>query len=161
MKDPFSIWCVFLLLQPISCYSCPCVTPWFREDETEASIYVLRMFKSHVLQQYGEQIQYLNKLQAKILQNDHWIRKKITIKQPRKSKCRCDFHRHNRRRGRPSLHLLALAGTLDSLNRLMVVTQQVGEKYDMKAINKEGLTLGFDLQKAVVNTYALINLVNR
>jgi hypothetical protein len=43
----------------------------------------------------------------------------------------------------------------------MVVTQQVGEKYDMKAINKEGLTLGFDLQKAVVNTYALINLVNR
>jgi hypothetical protein len=31
----------------------------------------------------------------------------------------------------------------------------------MRDINKEGLTLGFDLQKAVVVTYALINLVNR
>jgi hypothetical protein len=31
----------------------------------------------------------------------------------------------------------------------------------MKAINKVGLTLGFDLQKAVVMTYALINLVNK
>jgi hypothetical protein len=29
----------------------------------------------------------------------------------------------------------------------------------MKAINKDGLTLGFDLQKAVVIPYALINLV--
>jgi hypothetical protein len=47
-----------------------------------------------------------------------------------------------------------------SLSRLMVATQQVGEIYDMKAINKDGLTLGFDLQKAVVISYALINLVN-
>jgi hypothetical protein len=31
----------------------------------------------------------------------------------------------------------------------------------MNAINKDGLTLGFDLQKAVVMTYALINLVNK
>jgi hypothetical protein len=31
----------------------------------------------------------------------------------------------------------------------------------MKAINKDGLTLGFDLQKAVVIPYALINLVNK
>jgi hypothetical protein len=31
----------------------------------------------------------------------------------------------------------------------------------MKAINKDGLTLGFDLQKAVVISYALINLVNK
>jgi hypothetical protein len=30
----------------------------------------------------------------------------------------------------------------------------------MKAINKDGLTLGFDLQKAVVIPDALINLVN-
>jgi hypothetical protein len=30
----------------------------------------------------------------------------------------------------------------------------------MKAINKDGLTLGFDLQKAVVIPYALINPVN-
>jgi hypothetical protein len=30
----------------------------------------------------------------------------------------------------------------------------------MRAIIKEGLTLGFDLQKAVVKTYAFINLVN-
>jgi hypothetical protein len=27
-------------------------------------------------EQYGEHIQYLDKLQAKILQNDHWVRKK-------------------------------------------------------------------------------------
>jgi hypothetical protein len=31
----------------------------------------------------------------------------------------------------------------------------------MKAINIDGLTLGFDLQKAVVIHYALINLVNK
>jgi hypothetical protein len=31
----------------------------------------------------------------------------------------------------------------------------------MKAINKDGLTLRFDLQKAVVISYALINLVNK
>jgi hypothetical protein len=31
----------------------------------------------------------------------------------------------------------------------------------MKAINKVGLTLGFDLQKAVVTPYALINPVNK
>jgi hypothetical protein len=31
----------------------------------------------------------------------------------------------------------------------------------MGAINKDDLTLGFDLQKAVVMTYALINLVNK
>jgi hypothetical protein len=31
----------------------------------------------------------------------------------------------------------------------------------MKAINKDGLTLGFDLQKAVMILYALINLVNK
>jgi hypothetical protein len=31
----------------------------------------------------------------------------------------------------------------------------------MKAINKDGLTLGFDLQKAMVIPYALINLVNK
>jgi hypothetical protein len=31
----------------------------------------------------------------------------------------------------------------------------------MKAINKDGLTLRFDLQKAVVIPYALINLVNK
>jgi hypothetical protein len=31
----------------------------------------------------------------------------------------------------------------------------------MKAINKDGLTLGFDLQKAVVIQYDLINLVNK
>jgi hypothetical protein len=31
----------------------------------------------------------------------------------------------------------------------------------MKAINKDGLTLGLDLQKAVVIQYALINLVNK
>jgi hypothetical protein len=34
-------------------------------------------------------------------------------------------------------------------------------KNDMKATNKDGLTLGFDLQKAVVISYALINLVNK
>jgi hypothetical protein len=54
------------------------VTPWFQENETEASIHVLMLFKSHVYKQYSEQIQYLDKLQAKILQNDPWVRKKIT-----------------------------------------------------------------------------------
>jgi hypothetical protein len=32
-----------------------------------------------------------------------------------------------------------------SLSSLMVATQQVGGKYDMKDINKDGLTLEFDL----------------
>jgi hypothetical protein len=31
----------------------------------------------------------------------------------------------------------------------------------MKAINKDGMTLRFHLQKAVVIPYALINLVNK
>jgi hypothetical protein len=31
----------------------------------------------------------------------------------------------------------------------------------MKAINKDDLILGFDLQEAVVIPYALINLVNK
>jgi hypothetical protein len=31
----------------------------------------------------------------------------------------------------------------------------------MKAINKDGLTLGFDLQKVVAIPYALINPVNK
>jgi hypothetical protein len=31
----------------------------------------------------------------------------------------------------------------------------------MKATNKDGLTLGFDLQKVVVIPYPLINLVNK
>jgi hypothetical protein len=31
----------------------------------------------------------------------------------------------------------------------------------MKATNKDGLTLGFDLQKTVVIPYTLINLVNK
>jgi hypothetical protein len=31
----------------------------------------------------------------------------------------------------------------------------------MLAINKDGLTLGLDLQEAVVISYALINLVNK
>jgi hypothetical protein len=31
----------------------------------------------------------------------------------------------------------------------------------MKAINKDGLTLRFDLQRAVVIPYALINLVSK
>jgi hypothetical protein len=48
-----------------------------------------------------------------------------------------------------------------SLSRLMVSTQQMGGKYDMRAINKEGLTLVFDLQKIVVITYALIKQINR
>jgi hypothetical protein len=32
-----------------------------------------------------------------------------------------------------------------SLSRLMVATPEVGGKYDTRAINKEDLTLGFDL----------------
>jgi hypothetical protein len=31
----------------------------------------------------------------------------------------------------------------------------------MKAINKDGLTLGFDLQKVVVIPYTLVNPVNK
>jgi hypothetical protein len=46
------------------------------------------------------------------LQNDPWVQKKY-YRVARKSKRRCAFYRHNRRRGRPSLYLLAPAGTLD------------------------------------------------
>jgi hypothetical protein len=45
------------------------------------------------------------------LQNDPWVQKKY-YRVARKSKRRCVFHRHNRRRGRPNLYLLAPAGTL-------------------------------------------------
>jgi hypothetical protein len=45
------------------------------------------------------------------LQNDSWVQKKH-YRVARKSKRRCVFHRHNRRRGRPSLYLLAPAGAL-------------------------------------------------
>jgi hypothetical protein len=45
------------------------------------------------------------------LQNDPWVQKKY-YRAARKSKRRCVFHRHNRRRGRSSLYLLAPAGTL-------------------------------------------------
>jgi hypothetical protein len=45
------------------------------------------------------------------LQNDPWIQKKY-YRVARNSKHRCGFHRHNQRRGRPSLYLLAPAGTL-------------------------------------------------
>jgi hypothetical protein len=45
------------------------------------------------------------------LQNDPWVQKKY-YRVARKSKHRCVFHRHNRRRGRPSLYLRAPAGTL-------------------------------------------------
>jgi hypothetical protein len=44
-------------------------------------------------------------------QNDLWVQKKY-YRVAQKSKCRCVFHRHNRRRGRPSLYLLAPAGIL-------------------------------------------------
>jgi hypothetical protein len=45
------------------------------------------------------------------LQNDPWVQNKY-YRVARKSKRRCVFHRHNWRRGRPSLYILALAGTL-------------------------------------------------
>jgi hypothetical protein len=45
------------------------------------------------------------------LQNDPWVQKKH-YRVARKSKSRCIFHRHNRRRGRSSLYLLAPDGTL-------------------------------------------------
>jgi hypothetical protein len=45
------------------------------------------------------------------LQNNLWVQKKY-YRVARKSKCRFVFYRHNRRRGRPSLYLLAPAGTL-------------------------------------------------
>jgi hypothetical protein len=45
------------------------------------------------------------------LQNDSWVQKKY-YRVAQKSKRRCVFHRHNRRRGRPSLYLLAPASTL-------------------------------------------------
>jgi hypothetical protein len=45
------------------------------------------------------------------LQNDLWVQKKY-YRVARKFKRRCVFHRHNRRRGRSSLYLLAPAGTL-------------------------------------------------
>jgi hypothetical protein len=45
-------------------------------------LYVCLRCSNHTYsEQYGEQIQYLDKLQAKLLQNDPWVRKKITIMQ--------------------------------------------------------------------------------
>jgi hypothetical protein len=44
-----------------------------------------------------------------------------------------------------------------SLSRLMIATQRVGKKYDMRAIKKEG-SLWLDLQKAVVKTNDLMLL---
>jgi hypothetical protein len=38
------------------------------------------------------------------------------------------------------------------MSRLMVATQQVREKYDMKVLNKGGQLGGFDSQQAVVIT---------
>jgi hypothetical protein len=45
------------------------------------------------------------------LQNDPWVKKKY-YRVMQKSKSRCVFYRHNRRRGRSSLYFLAPAGTL-------------------------------------------------
>jgi hypothetical protein len=45
------------------------------------------------------------------LQNDPWVQKKY-YRVAQKSKHMCVFHSHNRRRGRPSLYLLAPTGTL-------------------------------------------------
>jgi hypothetical protein len=89
----------------------PCHTPVLG-NRTEASIRVPRMFKSHVrpnkmVNRYNISLNY--KLES--LQNDPWVQKKY-YRVARKSKHRCVFHRHNRRRGRPSLYLLAPAGTL-------------------------------------------------
>jgi hypothetical protein len=83
------------------------VTPRFWETEPKPP-YVCPGCSNHMYgQQYGEQIQYHIKLQTRI----PWVQKKY-YRVARKSKRRCVFHRHNRRRGRPSLYLLAPAGTL-------------------------------------------------
>jgi hypothetical protein len=47
-----------------------------------------------------------------------------------------------------------------SLSRLVVATQQVWGKYDMKANNKKA-RLKFYMHKVLVISYALINLVNK
>jgi hypothetical protein len=62
---------------------------------------------NNILNRYNISLNY--KLES--LQNDPWVQKKY-YRVARKSKRRCVFHRHNRRRGRPSLYLLAPAGTL-------------------------------------------------
>jgi hypothetical protein len=57
---------------------CWTVTPWFYETELKPP-YVCPVCSNHTHnEQYGEHIQYLVKLQAKILQNDPWVSKKIT-----------------------------------------------------------------------------------
>jgi hypothetical protein len=62
---------------------------------------------NNMVNRYNTSLNY--KLES--LQNDPWVQKKY-YRVARKSKRRCVFHRHNRRRGRPSLYLLAPTGTL-------------------------------------------------
>jgi hypothetical protein len=73
-------------------------------------------------EQYGEQIQYFDKLQAKNLQNDPWVQKK-DYKAEQKSKRRCGLHKHNWMRGMPSLDLLDPTSTLDSNFQIHLMQQ--------------------------------------
>jgi hypothetical protein len=125
---------------------------------------------NNMVNRYNTSLNY--KLES--LQNDPWVQKKY-YRVTQKSKRRCVFHRHNRRRGRSSLYLWLLLvllvglphfvrrkATIEaSLSRLMIATQQVGENMTWRLSTRMTWLLGFDLQKAVVISYALINLVNK
>jgi hypothetical protein len=70
------------------------------------NVQITRM-TNNMVNRYNISLNY--KLES--LQNDPWVQQKY-YRVARKSKHRCVFHRHNRRRGRSSLYLLAPAGTL-------------------------------------------------
>jgi hypothetical protein len=114
------------------------------------------MFKSHVYQQYDKQIQYLISLEAKILQNDHWVRK-ITIMQ--RQNLSVDGASTGATRGEVGLasfilvllvplirlqHLVQSKAMIEvSLSRLMVATQQVGENKTCR-LSTRMAKVGFD-----------------
>jgi hypothetical protein len=78
-------------------------------------------YSNNMVNRYNILINY--KLRS--LQNDPWVKNKdYRVKQRRKSKRRCGFHRHNQRRGRPSFILFHPADTLDFTPNLQINLKQ-------------------------------------
>jgi hypothetical protein len=97
----------FLPLVVSPCVSYPVPRKKERSLHTCAQDVQITRTANTMVNRYNISLNY--KLES--LQNDPWVQKKH-YRVARNSKRRCVFHRHNRRRGRPSLYLLALAGTL-------------------------------------------------
>jgi hypothetical protein len=124
-------------------------------------------------QQYGEQIQYLIKLQARIFYKmTHGSKRKITERRRNLSVGAASTGTTGGEAGRASFffillvlliglqHLVWPKATIEtSLSRLMVATQQVWENVTWGLITRKA-RLRFDVQKAIVMTYALSILGN-